>query len=85
VLAGPAWDKARYFAFTFNVERQGKIAASFPQRWDCYTGDYRVSGRDQSGADVLVVMNVNTMAGHAWKNGAEVQDTAELLNFGYRR
>ena len=85
VLAGPAWEKARYFAFTFNVERQGKIAVSFPQRWDRFTGDYRVSGHDQSGADVLVIMNTNTKTGRAWKNGAEVQDPAELLTFGYRR
>src|SRR5688500_18875209 len=85
VLAGPAWEKARYFAFTFNVEREGKIAASFPQRWDRYIGDYRVSGKDQKGDDFLVIMNVNTKQGRAWKNGELVTDNAEMLALGYRR
>lgn len=85
VLAGPAWEKARYFAFSFNVERDGKIAASFPQRWDRYTGDYRVSGRDQKGEEFLVIINTNTKAGHAWKNGAEVADAKEMLTMAYGR
>lgn len=84
-LAGPAWEKARYFAFTFNVEREGKIAASYPQRWDRFTGDYRVSGKNREGQDVVVVMNVNTQQGRAWLNGQEVADPKEQLTFGYRR
>ena len=85
VLAGPAWEKARYFAFAFNVERGGKIASSFPQRWDRYTGEYRVSGRDAKGEEFLVIMNVNTKTGRAWKNGVEVPDPKELLTTGYGR
>ena len=85
MLAGPAWEKARYFAFTFNVERDGTIAASFPQRYDRYTGDYRVSGKDQKGDAFEVIMNVNTRAGKAWVNGTEVADNKELLERGYRR
>ena len=86
VLAGPAWDQARYLAFTFNVERDGKIAASFPQRWDRFTGDYRVSGKNREGQDVEVIMNVNTKKGRAWRNGEEVADATEMVNnFGYRR
>lgn len=85
VLAGPAWDQARYFAFSFNVEREGKIAVSFPQRWDRFTGDYRVSGKNREGQDVEVIMNVNTKTGRGWKNGEEVADPKELLEFGYRR
>lgn len=85
VLAGPAWEKARYFAFTFTVEREGRIVVSFPQRWDRYTGDYRVSGKDAKGDDFLVIMNTNTKQGRAWKNGQEVPDSAELLALGYRR
>ena len=84
VLAGPAWEKARYFAFTFNVEREGKIAASFPQRWDRYTGDYRVSGRDAKGDEFLVIMNVNTKTGKAWVNGTEA-DPKDFLTRGYGR
>ena len=86
VLAGPAWDQARYLAFTFNVERDGKIAASFPQRYDRFTGEYRVSGKNREGQDIEVIMNVNTKQGRAWRNGEEVTDAAELVNtFGYRR
>jgi hypothetical protein len=85
VLAGPAWEKARYFAFTFNVERDGKIAASFPQRYDRYTGDYRVMGKDPKGDAFDIIINVNTKAGRAWVNGAEVVESKDLLERGYRR
>jgi hypothetical protein len=85
VLAGPAWNDARYFAFTFDVEREGKIVASYAQRWDRFTGDYRVSGKNREGEDVLVVMNINTKEGKAWKNGQAVADPKDLLTFGYRR
>lgn len=85
MLAGTAWNDARYFAFTFNVEREEKIVASWKQRWDRFTGDYEVSGRNRSGEDVRVVMNVLTKEGVAFKNGQEVADPAELLTFGYGR
>ena len=85
VLAGPAWDQARHIAFTFNVEREGKNVASYAQRWDRFTGDYRVSGKNRDGDDVVVEMNINTKQGKAWKNGQEVADPKDLLTFGYRR
>ncbi|MDP9191902.1 MAG: hypothetical protein M3P06_09405 [Acidobacteriota bacterium] len=85
VLAGPAWNDARYFAFTFSVEREGKVVSSYPQRWDRFTGDYRLSGKNREGEDVLVVMNVNTKEGKAWKNGQPVADPKDLLTFAYRR
>ena len=84
-LAGTSWEKARYFAFTFDVERDGKIVASFPQRWDRYTGDYRVSGKNREGKDILVIMNTNTKQGKAWVDGVEVADPKDQLTFGYRR
>ena len=82
VMAGPAWEKARYIAFTFNVERDGKLAASFPQRWDRYTGNYRVSGQTREGVPFEVVMNVNSRSGHGSQNGTAVTDPAELAKFG---
>jgi len=85
VLAGPAWDQARHFAFTFNVERDGNIPASFPQQWDRFTGDYRVRGKNRDGQDQEVILNVNTKQGRAWRNGEEVADNAELLKWGYGR
>lgn len=87
VQAGPAWEKARYFEFSFDVARDGKVVSSFPQRWDRYTGDYRVSGRDQKGNDFIVVENLNTRQGHVWMNGEEVTDSrkADGLALAYRR
>jgi hypothetical protein len=85
VLAGPAWNDARYLAFTFNVEREGQILASWKQQWDRFTGDYAVSGKNRQGEDIRVVMNVNTKEGRAWKNGEPVTDPAEQLKFGYGR
>ena len=84
MLAGPAWEKARYISFTFNVVANGKTGASFPQRWDRYTGDYRVSGHDQQGNEFLVILNTNTKKFRAWKNGGEVTDPSNF-DLGYRR
>lgn len=85
VMAGPAWDKARYFSFSFNVERDGKIAVSFPQQWDRVTGDYRVSGKDREGHDFDIRMNLNTRKGTASLDGKPVADPADLLKRGYGR
>ncbi len=87
VQAGKAWEKARYFSFTFDVDRAGTRVASFPQRWDRYTGDYRVSGKDQQQREFLVVMNTNTKQGKAWVNGSPAldKDLQEMLALGYRR
>ena len=87
ILAGPAWEKARYFTFTFNLDRDGKRAASFPQRWDRTTGEYRVSGVDPQGKKFEVIMNVKTKWGKAWVDGAEVKGDklAEMLGLGSRR
>jgi hypothetical protein len=84
VLAGPAWEKARYIAFTFNVVSGGKITTSFPQRWDRFTGQYRVSGKDQQGNAFDVVLDTNTKQGKAWKNGIEVTESS-MFDLGYRR
>jgi hypothetical protein len=85
MLAGPAWEKARYIAFTFNVVRGGASVVQYPQRWDRYTGDYRVSGHDPKGIPFLIIMNVNTRKGRAWKDDKEVENPTELLDLGYRR
>ncbi len=89
ILGGTtAWEKARYLAFTFSVEHDGKIAASFPQRLDRYSGNYRVSGKKQDGAAFEVIMNLKTRQGRATLNGSRVKDPAklkELLDLAYRR
>jgi hypothetical protein len=87
VMAGPGWEKARYFEYTFAVEHGTERGTVFPQRWDRVTGEYRVSGRDTKGNDFVVVMNVKTKKGRAWLNGEEVKDTRldDTLALGYRR
>jgi hypothetical protein len=85
---GAAWEKARFFSFTFVVERNGQAAASFPQQWDRVTGDYRVSGVDPKGVPFTVVLNAKTKTGRAWQKDVEVKDLPalkELLALGYRR
>jgi hypothetical protein len=88
VMAGPAWQTARYFAFTFVVDRDGKTVATFPQRFDRVSGDYRVSGLDPQGKKFDVILNVNTMQGKAWVDGAAVTGdklAPILATLGYRR
>lgn len=89
ILGGTiAWEKARYLAFTFKVERDGKPAASYPQRLDRYSGDYRVSGKKPDGVPFEVIMNLKTRQGRATQSGSPVTDPAqlkELLDLGYRR
>jgi hypothetical protein len=89
MLGASAWPHARYFSFTFNVERDGKVVSSFPQRWDRVTGDYRVSGTDPLGNPFEVVMNLNTMKGRVTQKGVEVTDRLKVKeaieNLGNRR
>src|SRR5436190_1068612 len=88
VSGGPSWDTARYFAFTFKLNRtEGGQTLSFPQRWDRNTGDYRVSGLDPQGKKFEVIMNVQSKKGRAWVDGAEVtgEKLNEMLTVGYRR
>jgi hypothetical protein len=82
-----AWEKARQFQFDFVVEREGKAVARFSHSWDRYTGDYRVSGAEKSGAPFVVVFNVNTKQGKALLNGkpAQGEDQERLLKLAYGR
>jgi hypothetical protein len=78
MLGGAAWPQARYFAFTLNIEADGKVVSSFPQRWDRLTGDYRVSGADPLGNPFEVVMNLNSKKGRVWQKGVEITDPGKV-------
>jgi hypothetical protein len=85
---GAAWQKARYIAFTFNIERDGKPVSSFKQALDRFTGDYRVSGKRPDGIPFEAVVNIRTKKGHGTLNGKPVTDKAkwdELYDIAYRR
>jgi len=84
-MAGGEWQKVRYISFAFNVVRGGNIAASFPQRFNPSTGDYRVSGKDKEGHAFVILMNVYTQKGKAWIDGKEATDSKAWLEKGYGR
>lgn len=85
IMAGPAWDEARYFEFSFDVVRKGEVVASYPQRLDRFEGMYRVEGKNKEGKAFVIVMNVNTKQGQAWVDGVLADDPTEWLTLGYRR
>lgn len=75
-----AWEKARQFQFDFVVEREGKAVARFSHAWDRYTGDYRLTGNDKTGAPFAVYFNVNTRAGQVFVNGKSVEGEQAALH-----
>ena len=87
-LGGEAgWEKARQLRFDFVVEREGTRAAEFHHVWDRYTGDYRLLGRDKSGAPYAIYFNVNTHDGVAFSNGKPVEgeEKKKLIENAYGR
>ena len=68
-----AWEATRYLHWKFFGRRE--------HWWDKQTGDVRIDA-----GDALVLMNLNTRQGRAFKDGVEVTDPAELqklLDTGY--
>jgi hypothetical protein len=85
---GGAIQHARYFSYTFNLIADGKLVASFPQRWDRFTGEYRVSGVRPDGLPFDVSINVATKRGHGSIQGRKVTDNTEfqqLYNLAFQR
>ena len=86
---GPAWENAKYVAFTFKVEREGKVISSFRQAMDRNTGTYRVSGNAEDGVPFDVVVNLPTKKGHGTYSGRRIETGADrwddLYNIAYRR
>jgi hypothetical protein len=67
------WDNTHYVKWRFFGRRL--------HVWDKWTGDIRVEHRDQ-----IILMNLNTRSGRAWKAGIEVthpDSLAPLLQLGY--
>jgi hypothetical protein len=60
-----AWDETRYLTWKFFGRRT--------HIWDKWTGNLRYENEG-----TLVLMNLNTKKGRAWKNGQEVTDPTEL-------
>src|SRR5438270_4779072 len=84
---GGALERARYFSFTFKVEKN-KESASFPQQWDRVTGEYHVSGRRPDGIPFDATINVRTGAVRGTIEGRTVTSQDELkklFQFAYER
>jgi hypothetical protein len=66
-----AWEATRFLTWSFFGRRR--------HVWDKATGDIRVEavGRDD-GVPYVVLMNLHTGRGRAWRGGQEVTDPAEL-------
>lgn len=82
-----AWENARQLRFDFVVDREGKTIARFSHVWDRYTGDYRVSGADKTGAPFTVYFNVNSKDGQVFVNGKPAEGEAKdaMLKNAYGR
>ena len=73
-----AWDETRYLSWNFFGHRA--------HLWDKKTGDVRIEAKTRAGDQVLVLMNLGTKDGRAWKNGQEVaaaEERSKLLQAGY--
>jgi len=66
-----AWDETRYLTWNFFGRRR--------HVWDKQTGDLRIEGVDrETERPYLVLMNLHSKQGQAWKEGARVTDPQEL-------
>ena len=66
-----AWDETRYIAWNFFGSRR--------HIWDKHTGNVRIEFADRdSGDQIILLMNINTIKGRAWRNGDEVADVEAL-------
>jgi len=82
-----AWEKARELRFDFVVENEGKVAGRRSHAWDRYTGDYKLTGTDPSGAPYACYFNVNTKGGKAFVNGKSVEgeEADKIVKSSYAR
>lgn len=82
-----AWNQARFLRFSFEVEKEGKILASYRHAWDRFTGRYRLEGTNKEGKPFVILFNVNDRTGKAWVDGkpADPEKTRQMLEYGYGR
>jgi hypothetical protein len=80
-----AWEATRFLRFDFAVERDGKALPARSHTWDKHTGRYRLEGQTQEGDPFVVLMNVTTKEGTAWRKGERVEgeEAAKMLERGY--
>ena len=68
-----AWDETRYITWSFNGRRR--------HLWDKHTGLLRLEQQGpRSGKKYVIIVNLDTGAGRAWREGEPVTEPDELAN-----
>lgn len=71
-----AWRGTRYLRFDWAVERGGEQVVRRAHFWDKWTGDYRLESATREGEPLVVVMDLGTREGQAWKGGQPLEGEA---------
>ncbi len=71
------WEKTRCIRFTFAGRRT--------HHWDKYTGRHRLEGKTGEGDSFVVLSNLNTKEGNAYRNGEQLEgeDKDRFLQMAY--
>ena len=80
-----AWNKTRYLRFDFAVDRAGKTIVRRSHTWDKGTGRYRQEATTREGEPYVVLMDIDTKDGRAWRKGVELtgEEAKKYLEQGY--
>jgi len=74
-----AWEQTRFVYFAFAVERDGKRVAYRTHLWDRWEGRLRYETRGKDGAPLVVLLNVDTRQGDAYRLPAEARAAGGAL------
>ena len=76
-VGGPSWETAPIVRFTF--------AGFRTHTWEKATGRHRLEGKTREGDSYVVLSNLETREGAAWKNGEKVEgeELGKLLELAY--
>lgn len=90
-----AWERTRFLAFRWLVEREGEVVSERRHAWDRHEGRYKLEWR-QDGSPVVALFDVDEVERHeelgkmpegrVWRDGRELEGAARdsLLAAGYR-
>ena len=72
-----AWDDLHFLRFDFASVRDGQTNVIRSHWWDKYTGRHRVEGKTREGEPFVILHNINTHEGDAWKSGVKLEGEEE--------
>jgi hypothetical protein len=81
------FNAVRYLSFHFVVERDSQRVSDWRHDWNRQNNDYRLEGKNDKGDELLMVFNLLSRDGEAYKNGLPVEgeERRVLLEFAYGR